>query len=146
MCIRDSLSHRAPSRVITLVESGDKVKLFPKIITLSLFNSLQGSIMLRVSKSLSSGPSCLILSRYLIPVSYTHLDVYKRQVEPLPEEDELWDLENVYITPHASGTVKENKKRLADLIIANIQRLSLIHILQCLRCGGRCLNSLQPPY
>ncbi|HHZ00093.1 MAG TPA: hydroxyacid dehydrogenase, partial [Tissierellia bacterium] len=27
-----------------------------------------------------------------------------------------------YITPHASGLVKENKKRLADLIIANIQR------------------------
>jgi D-2-hydroxyacid dehydrogenase (NADP+) len=53
-------------------------------------------------------------------ISYAGLDVF--EVEPLPEEDELWDLENVYITPHASGTVKENKKRLADLIIANIQR------------------------
>jgi phosphoglycerate dehydrogenase-like enzyme len=28
----------------------------------------------------------------------------------------------VYITPHASGIVKENKKRLAELIVANIQR------------------------
>jgi D-2-hydroxyacid dehydrogenase (NADP+) len=53
-------------------------------------------------------------------ISYAGLDVF--EVEPLPEEDELWDLENVYINPHASGTVKENKKRLADLIIANIQR------------------------
>ncbi len=53
-------------------------------------------------------------------ISYAGLDVF--EVEPLPEDDELWDLENVYITPHASGIVKENKKRLAELIIANIQR------------------------
>jgi phosphoglycerate dehydrogenase-like enzyme len=53
-------------------------------------------------------------------ISYAGLDVF--EVEPLPEDDELWDLENVYITPHASGIVKENKKRLAELIVANIQR------------------------
>lgn len=53
-------------------------------------------------------------------ISYAGLDVF--EVEPLPEDDELWDLDNVYITPHASGIVKENKKRLADLIVSNIQR------------------------
>ncbi|NLK63839.1 MAG: D-2-hydroxyacid dehydrogenase [Tissierellia bacterium] len=53
-------------------------------------------------------------------ISYAGLDVF--EIEPLPEDDELWDLENVYITPHASGIVKENKKRLAELIISNIQR------------------------
>ncbi|HBC31872.1 MAG TPA: hypothetical protein DC024_11605, partial [Clostridiales bacterium] len=53
-------------------------------------------------------------------ISYAGLDVF--EVEPLPEDDELWDLENVYITPHASGIVKENKKRLTELVVANIQR------------------------
>jgi len=53
-------------------------------------------------------------------ISYAGLDVF--EVEPLPEEDELWDMENVYITPHASGIVENNKKRLADLVLANIQR------------------------
>ena len=53
-------------------------------------------------------------------ISYAGLDVF--EVEPLPEDDELWDLENVYITPHASGIVKENKKRLAELVVSNIQR------------------------
>ena len=53
-------------------------------------------------------------------ISYAGLDVF--EVEPLPEDDELWDLENVYITPHASGLVKENKKRLAELVVSNIQR------------------------
>lgn len=53
-------------------------------------------------------------------ISYAGLDVF--EIEPLPGGDELWDMENVYITPHASGIVKNNKKRIENLIISNIQR------------------------
>ncbi len=55
-------------------------------------------------------------------ISYAGLDVF--EIEPLPEHDELWDLDNVYITPHASGIVKNNKDRLKKLIVENIERYS----------------------
>ena len=53
-------------------------------------------------------------------ISYAGLDVF--ETEPLPEDDQLWDLDNVYITPHTSGIVKNNKNRLKRLIVDNIKR------------------------
>ena len=53
-------------------------------------------------------------------IKYAGLDVY--ETEPLPAEDELWKLDNVYLTPHTSGTVENNKDRIHNLIIDNIKR------------------------
>lgn len=53
-------------------------------------------------------------------ISYAGLDVFEK--EPLLENDELWDLDNVYITPHTSGIVKNNKNRLKRLMVDNIKR------------------------
>lgn len=51
-------------------------------------------------------------------ISYAGLDVF--EIEPLPNEDELWNMDNVYITPHASALVKNNKSRWERLVIQNI--------------------------
>lgn len=53
-------------------------------------------------------------------ISYAALDVF--ETEPLQETSELWSLENVYITPHASGIVKNNYKRINELLEKNIQK------------------------
>lgn len=52
-------------------------------------------------------------------ISYAGLDVF--EVEPLPLDDELWSMDNVYLTPHSSALVKNNKSRWEKLIVQNIK-------------------------
>ena len=39
--------------------------------------------------------------------------------EPLPSENELWDLENVIISPHDSATCKDNDNRVIKIFEEN---------------------------
>ena len=48
------------------------------------------------------------------------LDVF--EVEPLPDDSPLWDLENVLISPHSASTVATENTALTTLFIDNLQR------------------------
>jgi phosphoglycerate dehydrogenase-like enzyme len=48
------------------------------------------------------------------------LDVFA--VEPLPEDSPLWDLPNVIVTPHASGSTASSGDRAADIFVENLAR------------------------
>ena len=48
------------------------------------------------------------------------LDVF--EVEPLPETSRLWDLPNVIITPHSSGTSVGNLHRATEIFVDNLGR------------------------
>ncbi|WP_207589046.1 NAD(P)-dependent oxidoreductase [Halomontanus rarus] len=41
--------------------------------------------------------------------------------EPLPEEHPLWNLSNVYITPHNSGHTPHYWERVADILVRNLE-------------------------
>lgn len=43
--------------------------------------------------------------------------------EPLPQDHELWNLDNVFLTPHASGHTPEYYQRCADILATNWDRL-----------------------
>ena len=47
------------------------------------------------------------------------LDVF--ETEPLPPESELWELDNVVITPHIAGLNPHYTDRLLDIFIRNLQ-------------------------
>jgi phosphoglycerate dehydrogenase-like enzyme len=49
------------------------------------------------------------------------LDVFDQ--EPLPEDSELWDLENLLITPHIAGGSQLEAQHILDIFRENLQRL-----------------------
>jgi phosphoglycerate dehydrogenase-like enzyme len=48
------------------------------------------------------------------------LDVFA--TEPLPPDSPLWDLPNVIVTPHSSGTTDRSRARSVDLFVDNFRR------------------------
>jgi glyoxylate/hydroxypyruvate reductase A len=44
------------------------------------------------------------------------------EVEPLAEDNPLWDLPNVLISPHSASTVEAENSRIVDLFIDNLRR------------------------
>ncbi len=48
------------------------------------------------------------------------LDVFEN--EPLPPDNELWDLENVIISPHISSWSKDYRARAAEVFCTNLER------------------------
>jgi phosphoglycerate dehydrogenase-like enzyme len=48
------------------------------------------------------------------------LDVFEE--EPLPSDSELWDMENVIITPHIAGDSKQEMARILDIFCENLNR------------------------
>lgn len=43
--------------------------------------------------------------------------------EPLPPTSPLWDLPNVFITPHSAGETQKYEDNVIDLLLENLQRL-----------------------
>ena len=43
--------------------------------------------------------------------------------EPLPATSALWDLPNVFITPHTAGETRRYEDNVIDILIENLGRL-----------------------
>lgn len=52
------------------------------------------------------------------------------EVEPLPKESPLWDLDNVIITPHAAGGSQHRARRATEFFLDNLERYLKGELLQ----------------
>lgn len=55
-------------------------------------------------------------------ISSAALDVFEK--EPLSQDNALWEMENVYITPHISGVSEDNEERFTRNVMLNLKNLS----------------------
>lgn len=88
----------------------EKLSLLPK-----------GSLFINVSRgSIVKEPDLIDLLKDG-HIAGAALDVF--EVEPLPEENPLWEMDNVYVYPHSSWVSELMVERRADLIFRNLKNL-----------------------
>ena len=92
-------------------------------ITRGMFNAdvlravKDGTILVNIARGALIETNALITELKSGRISAV-LDVFEE--EPLSEDSELWNLENVIITPHNSFVGEGNGKRMSDVIIKNL--------------------------
>jgi phosphoglycerate dehydrogenase-like enzyme len=80
----------------------------------------QGAIVINVSRGPIFDEDALIAALQSGHLGGASLDVFR--VEPLPADSPLWDLPNVMVTPHSSGTHDRVSEYTADLFLQNLER------------------------
>lgn len=78
-----------------------------------------GSYFINIGRGTTVVEKDLILALKSGIIAGTGLDVF--EVEPLPTFSELWNMENVVITPHYSGWTPRYMERVVDIFIENLK-------------------------
>jgi phosphoglycerate dehydrogenase-like enzyme len=86
-----------------------------------------GTVFVNVGRGPSVHTADLITALKNGQLSFAALDVFEE--EPLPEDSELWDMENVLITPHISGLTPHFKTKLSAIFLENLTSYLTNHTL-----------------
>lgn len=78
------------------------------------------SILINVSRGGIVQEEALVKALREGKIGGAGLDVFKE--EPLPSSSELWDMENVVITPHVAGSTPHYWARVCDIFCENLRR------------------------
>ncbi|KKI92022.1 2-hydroxyacid dehydrogenase [Bacillus sp. SA1-12] len=119
----------SPSDLHTILPLCDFVivtlPLTPK--TMGLFGKKEFQLMKPSSFFINIGRGPIVVENELIEalqekqIAGAGLDVF--EIEPLPQQSPLWEMENVIITPHTSGSTEHyNKRVIEDIFLPNLRR------------------------
>ncbi len=82
----------------------------------------QGSMLINVARGGVVDEDALIHALRHGPLGSAALDVFA--TEPLPSDSALWEMDNVIITPHSSGSTPNADERAVDVFVTNLKRLA----------------------
>lgn len=80
----------------------------------------RGAFLINIARGSVVVESELVEALHTGVIAGALLDVFEK--EPLPHDSPLWDMPNVIITPHASGTPTEYTRRAFPIVAENIDR------------------------
>jgi glyoxylate/hydroxypyruvate reductase len=77
------------------------------------------AIVVNISRGDVVDESALVEALRMDRLRGAALDVFER--EPLPADSPLWDLPNVFVSPHSASTVASENARIVDLFCRNLR-------------------------
>lgn len=80
----------------------------------------EGAVLINISRGALVDEAALIEALRAGRLKGAGLDVFEQ--EPLPADSPLWDMPNVLVTPHVSGSNPNYDRRVTDLFCDNLRR------------------------
>jgi len=80
----------------------------------------RGAVLVNIARGAVVDETALIEALRAGHLRGAALDVF--EVEPLPPESPLWEMENVLVSPHSASTSDRENERITDLFCENLRR------------------------
>ena len=91
------------------------------LVDASVFAAMRpGSLFVNIARGEVVDEPALIEALRAGYLAGAGLDVFTN--EPLEAESPLWDMPNVIVTPHSSGTTQRSNERATDIFVDNLAR------------------------
>jgi phosphoglycerate dehydrogenase-like enzyme len=104
-----------------VVIAAPRTPLTERMIGKSQFDAMKdGAVLVNISRGALVDEAALAEALQANRIKGAALDVFER--EPLPESSPLWEMPNVLITPHISGSNPHYDRRVTDLFRHNLAR------------------------
>jgi phosphoglycerate dehydrogenase-like enzyme len=104
-----------------VVVAAPRTPLTERMIGKPQFDAMkEGAVLVNISRGALVDEVALVEALQAGRIKGAALDVFER--EPLPESSPLWEMPNVLITPHISGSNPHYDRRVTDLFRDNLAR------------------------